>query len=98
MNVAGGLKIQEPAADFAVCVALLSSLRDTLVPKGTVVFGEVSLSGTLRSVPHAYTRMREATRLGFTRILAPKQDIESLEGATYVPCEHLGDVLGSTDT
>jgi hypothetical protein len=40
--------------------------------------------------------MREATRLGFTRILAPKQDIESLEGATYLPCEHLGDVLGST--
>ena len=97
MNVAGGLKIQEPAADFAVCVALLSSLRDTLVPKGTVVFGEVSLSGTLRSVPHAYTRMREATRLGFTRILAPKQDIDSIEGATYLSCEHLGDVLGTPD-
>jgi DNA repair protein RadA/Sms len=96
MNVAGGLKIQEPAADFAVCVALLSSLRDTLVPKGTVVFGEVSLSGTLRPIPHAYTRMREATRLGFTRILAPKQEVEAIDGATYLPCAHLGEVMGVT--
>ena len=92
MNVAGGLKIQEPAADFAVCVALLSSLRDTILPRNTVIFGEISLSGTVRPVPHSYTRIREAIRLGFTNIISPKQDEQTITNAKISPCTHLGEV------
>jgi len=65
LNVAGGLKIAEPAADLAVAAALLSSLTDTPLPADAVYFGEVSLSGGVRPVVHASMRLREAEKLGF---------------------------------
>ena len=71
LNVAGGLRIAEPAADLAVAAALLSSLTDRPVPEGSVVFGEVGLSGELRAVAHAEARLKEAAKLGFTRALTP---------------------------
>jgi DNA repair protein RadA/Sms len=69
VNVAGGLRIEEPAADLAVAVALASSLRERPIRRGTVVAGEVALSGRLRSAARAERRLAEATRLGFDRLV-----------------------------
>ena len=69
VNVAGGLRIDEPAADLAIAVALASSLRDRPVRVGTVLAGEVALSGRLRAAIRAERRLLEATRLGFDRLV-----------------------------
>ena len=69
LNVAGGLRISEPAADLAVAAALISSLADRPVPVDTVIFGEISLSGAVRSVTQTDTRLKEAAKLGFTRAI-----------------------------
>ena len=71
LNVAGGLKISEPAADLAVAAALLSAREDTVLPADTVVFGEISLSGALRPVGQTENRLKEAQKLGFTSAIAP---------------------------
>jgi len=72
LNVAGGMKINEPAADLAVAAALLSAREDASIPADTVVFGEISLSGALRPVSQAENRLKEAQKLGFTSAIAPK--------------------------
>ena len=71
LNVAGGMKISEPAADLAVAAALLSAREDAALPAETVVFGEISLSGALRPAPQTENRLKEAQKLGFTGALAP---------------------------
>ena len=71
LSVAGGLRIQEPAADLAVAAALVSSLSGIPLPVDTVVFGEVGLSGAIRPVARSDQRLKEAERLGFRAILAP---------------------------
>jgi DNA repair protein RadA/Sms len=65
LNVAGGLRIVEPAADLAVAAALVSALTETPVPADTVVFGEIALSGDVRPVGHTEARLKEAAKLGF---------------------------------
>jgi DNA repair protein RadA/Sms len=69
VNVAGGLRIDEPAADLAVATALASSLRERPVRHGTVLAGEVALSGRLRAAVRAERRLLEASRLGFDRLV-----------------------------
>jgi len=71
LNVAGGLRVVEPAADLAAAAALVSSALDMPLPQDCVVFGEVSLSGEVRSVGRMDARMKEAAKLGFARALAP---------------------------
>jgi len=71
LNVAGGLRINEPAADLAAAAALISSATDIPLPEGCVVFGEISLSGEIRAVGRAEARLREASKLGFDKALAP---------------------------
>ena len=71
LNVAGGLRILEPAADLAVAAALLSSLTGVALPPDCVYFGEVSLTGRVRPVGHAAARLREAEKLGFRSAVAP---------------------------
>ncbi len=73
LNVAGGLRISEPAADLAAAAALASSALNTALPQDAVVFGEISLSGEVRPVSRMETRLKEAAKLGFTRALAPLQ-------------------------
>ncbi|MCA9832462.1 MAG: DNA repair protein RadA [Thermomicrobiales bacterium] len=70
-NVVGGLRIQEPAADLAVAVAIASSLRDIPVDPGIVCIGEIGLSGELRTVSHLERRIQEASRLGFRKAIIP---------------------------
>ncbi len=72
LNVAGGLRISEPAADLAVAAALASSVSGVPVPAQTVVFGEIGLSGEVRSVAQADARLKEAQKLGFTGAIVPK--------------------------
>jgi DNA repair protein RadA/Sms len=67
LNVAGGLKVREPAADLAVAAALLSSLTGTVIPHGTAIFGEVALSGNIRPVSQTEARLKEAQKLGLVR-------------------------------
>jgi DNA repair protein RadA/Sms len=71
LNVAGGLRITEPAADIAVAAALVSSLSGATLPHMSVYFGELSLSGSIRPVSHRAARMKEAEKLGFTSAIAP---------------------------
>jgi DNA repair protein RadA/Sms len=71
LNVAGGLRITEPAADLAAAAALASSALDTALPQDCVVFGEISLSGDIRPVSRMESRLKESAKLGFTRALAP---------------------------
>ena len=80
LNVAGGLRISEPAADLAVAAALLSAREDAALPPETVVFGEISLSGALRPVSQTENRLKEARKLGFSRAIAPARSAESPEG------------------
>ncbi|MBI1273303.1 MAG: DNA repair protein RadA [Alphaproteobacteria bacterium] len=72
LNVAGGLRINEPAADLAVAAALLSSLSGIPVPPECVVFGEIGLSGEIRPVSQPDLRLKETTKLGFTQAILPK--------------------------
>jgi DNA repair protein RadA/Sms len=72
LNVAGGLRIQEPAADLAAAAALVSSLTGASLPSEAVYFGEISLSGALRPVAHTPARLKEAGKLGFTSAFVPE--------------------------
>ncbi|MGA0965404.1 MAG: DNA repair protein RadA [Paracoccaceae bacterium] len=71
LNVAGGMRVNEPAADLAVAAALLSARENTPLAENCVVFGELSLSGALRAVPQTENRLKEAQKLGFTRGIGP---------------------------
>jgi DNA repair protein RadA/Sms len=71
LNVAGGLRLNEPAADLAAAAALLSSMSANPAPEDTVYFGEVSLTGAVRAVSHRDQRLKEAAKLGFASAVLP---------------------------
>jgi DNA repair protein RadA/Sms len=73
LNVAGGLRINEPAADLAAAAALVSSLVNAPLPPDAVYFGEISLSGAVRPVAQTSARLKEAAKLGFARVVLPEQ-------------------------
>ncbi|TCT05185.1 DNA repair protein RadA [Aquabacter spiritensis] len=81
LNVAGGLKIGEPAADLAVAGALVSSLTGAALPADAVYFGEVSLTGAVRQVSQAPARLKEAAKLGFTQAVMPPAGADAADGA-----------------
>ena len=72
VNVAGGMRVSEPAADLAVAGAILSAREDVAIPPDMVLFGEISLSGALRPVGQTENRLKEASKLGFTEAVAPR--------------------------
>jgi len=72
VNVVGGIRVQETAADLPVLLAVLSSFRDKPLPDKTVAFGEVGLSGEIRPVPNGEERLKEAAQHGFRRAIVPK--------------------------
>jgi DNA repair protein RadA/Sms len=82
LNIAGGIRIDEPALDLAVIVALLSSLYEKVVDPTTVVCGEVGLAGEIRGVGQMEMRLREARRLGFKTFLMPESSNRQLEAGT----------------
>jgi DNA repair protein RadA/Sms len=96
VNIAGGMTLEEPAADLAVVGALASSLRNRPLPAGTAVFGEVGLGGEVRGVPQAPLRIREAEQLGFTRIVMPAANVDPAhdgDGPMLVGVRHIGEAL-----
>jgi len=92
LNVAGGLKVSEPAADLAVAAALVSSLSDRPVGAETVIFGEIGLSGEVRPVTQADGRLKEAAKLGFSRALLPKQTKASASGLRLESCADVAEL------
>ena len=91
LNVAGGLRITEPAADLAVAAALISALFDEPLPDACVAFGEVALSGDVRRVSRAEARLKEAAKLGFTAALAP-QGVEEAGGVSVTGLARIADL------
>jgi DNA repair protein RadA/Sms len=89
LNVAGGIRVADPAADLAVAAALVSALVDVPVEAGTVAFGELALSGELRPSAHANLRLKEAAKLGFGRALAPA-GTRGVGGLHVAPCATVG--------
>ena len=93
LNIAGGLRISEPAADLAVAAALLSSLADQPLPDETVVFGEISLAGEVRPVAQADTRLKEAAKLGFSHAIVPAGVSERKQPLAVSEFGRLADIL-----
>ncbi len=78
VNIAGGIRVNEPALDLGIVLAIVSSYRDLAVPDGTLVFGEVGLSGEIRAVSMAEQRIAEARRLGFSACILPRVSLKGL--------------------
>ncbi len=96
VNVVGGIRVQETAADLPVLLAVLSSLRDTPLAAKTIAFGEVGLSGEIRPVPNGEERLREAATHGFKRAIVPKANApkaSSYKGMQVIAVERLADAL-----
>jgi DNA repair protein RadA/Sms len=107
LNVAGGLRVSEPASDLAVAGALLSAREDVAIPPDMVLFGEISLSGALRPVGQSENRLKEASKLGFSLATVPSQSkIEGAQGGTagltvrQMPdlAAFVGEMFGAGDT
>ena len=96
LNVAGGLRLAEPAADLAAAAALLSSFTGRAAPEDTVYFGEVSLTGAIRAVGHKEQRLKEAAKLGFARAIVPAASLNNdreLEGISLSPASQLEELV-----
>jgi DNA repair protein RadA/Sms len=98
LNIAGGLRIVEPAADLAVAAALVSALKETPVPAEAVVFGEIALSGEVRPVGHTEARLKEAAKLGFSTAWMPHRREKRGEapvatGLEMAPIGHLSQLV-----
>ncbi|MGN6151515.1 MAG: DNA repair protein RadA [Lysobacteraceae bacterium] len=96
VNVVGGIRVQETAADLPVLLAVLSSLRDRPLPEKTIAFGEVGLSGEIRPVPNGEERLKEAATHGFRRAIVPKANAPragAYKGMDVVAVERLADPL-----
>ncbi|MDP2700037.1 DNA repair protein RadA [Thalassospira sp.] len=98
LNVAGGLRVGEPAADLAVASALISAVADAAVPAETVILGEIGLSGEVRPVGQTEARLKEAAKLGFTNAYIPRSGSSgkkkiSIKGVAQVEIGHLQDLV-----
>lgn len=96
MNVAGGVKVVEPAADLGIAVALASSFLDTPVAEGTTVIGEIGLTGEIRAVGHMEARVKEAVKMGFSRCLVPensRKQVPDIKGVVIEGIHSLKQVM-----
>ena len=97
VNIIGGLRIQEPAADLPVAMALYSSLTDKPVGDDVIAFGELGLGGEIRSVSHIEQRIAEAARLGFSKCIVPKHSLKNVrkpDGIEVVGVTNLRQAFG----
>ncbi len=96
INIAGGLEVNEPAADLGVIAAISSSFKNLQIPPETAVFGEVGLTGEVRGVLQAQSRAREAQTLGFKKLILPasnKRGLEKLLGIRVVGVRNLEEAM-----
>ncbi len=77
LNVAGGIRLDEPSADLSIAMALISGITDRVIPEHLIAFGEIGLLGEVRAVSHIDYRVKEAIRLGFTKIILPKKNLST---------------------
>jgi len=77
LNVAGGIRLDEPSADLSIAMALISGITDKVIDDSIIAFGEIGLSGEVRAVSHIDYRVKEAVRLGFTKLIIPKKNLSS---------------------
>ena len=91
------MRITEPAADLAVVLAILSSLKNRALPAGLAVFGEIGLTGEIRPSPRGQERLREAVKLGFGKVIAPRANMpkRSIEGLEVVGAARIEDALNA---
>ena len=97
LNVAGGINLNEPSADLSIAMALISGITDRVIPDNLIAFGEIGLSGEVRAVSHIDYRVKEAVRLGFTKIILPKKNVSASlrtpDGVMLVGVENIYEVL-----
>ncbi|MCL7745399.1 DNA repair protein RadA [Guyparkeria hydrothermalis] len=100
LNVVGGVRVAETAADLASLIAMLSSFRDRPLPQGLVIFGEVGLAGEIRPVPGGPERLAEAAKHGFTRAIVPRgnRPPKPVEGLEVIGVGHLDEAIEAVDT
>ncbi len=103
VNITGGMKLTEPAADAAVALSLFSGLCDIVLPQDLAVFGEIGLGGELRAVSHASERVRECARLGFRTCIVPKSVLSSLDkrdcaGIRVIGADNLSQMFKAAET
>lgn len=92
LNIAGGLKVSDPALDLSVVSAILSSNFDIIVPDGVAMVGEVGLSGEIRTVTRVEQRVAEAQKLGFTTIYIPKGNLKGVKDTFTIEIKEVGKV------
>jgi len=90
INVIGGLKLDEPATDLSVALALISSLKDVPIRDDVLAFGEIGLGGEIRSVNHCEQRIKEAARLGFKTCIIPRHNFKSVPDKLKKEIEVIG--------
>ena len=91
VNIAGGMSVEEPAADLGVVAAVASSVRNRSLAPSTALFGEIGLSGEIRGIPQATLRVREAVQMGFSRLVMPSANVDPADAALDDgPCELVG--------
>jgi len=97
INAVGGVRIGEPAADLAVVLAVVSSLKNRPLPRGLAVFGEIGLAGEIRAAPRGQERLREAAKLGFSRVLIPRANApkRALEGLQTVALDRIEQAIAA---
>ena len=83
LNIVGGFKLDEPAGDLPVALALYSSMMDKPIDEKLIAFGELGLGGEIRSVSHIQNRLREAERMGFETCIVPKQSLRGIVASNY---------------
>lgn len=95
INVVGGLRLDEPAIDLAVALALISSLKDTPIDEHSLAFGEIGLAGEIRAVSHSQLRVNEAIRLGFNKIILPYYNAKdiSVNGVEIIGVKNIRDAF-----
>lgn len=96
VNIAGGMKMTEPAIDLGICLAIVSSVKDIVIPDGLMAFGEIGLSGEVRAVSMAGQRVKEAKKLGFDTVILPevcRSSVEKTEGIRLVFVKRIQDAI-----
>lgn len=96
VNIAGGIRMVEPAIDLAIAAAIISSYKERIMPPGTILFGEIGLSGEVRAVSMAEQRVREAKKLGFLRCVLPESNrkgLPEIEGIEIVGISSVKEIL-----
>jgi DNA repair protein RadA/Sms len=98
LNIVGGIKIDEPSVDLAVCCAIASSLKDIPLEFNTLVLGEVGLGGEIRSVGHLDKRIKEASKLGFTKALLPSKNLNKKNLDSSLTLHGISDIRAAMDS